>query len=276
MNNLTGADIYINKYLKYKKKYLELKSQITNQLIENNYQHGGKKNKKSKFKNIKIYNEHRKLINIEKTENKEQSLVKQHILPTDSVLELGARYGSVSVTINKILANKSNQVVVEPDSRVWDALEFNKKNNHCEFKIFKGLIGRQKYSLMNKELFDGYGTTSIPDSESNIESITLEELLKKFKISPNVLVVDCEGCFELFVDENIDFIKNLRLIIYEADYTSKCNYIKIENILISNGYKIVDIWSNQYVWKKIKDGEHIDLNKQKKYLQTNRKRLNLI
>jgi hypothetical protein len=30
--------------------------------------------------------------------------------------------------------------VVEPDDRVWDALEKNKNNNNCEFNIVKGLL----------------------------------------------------------------------------------------------------------------------------------------
>jgi FkbM family methyltransferase len=264
MNN-----IYKNKYFKYKKKYLELKKQN----LSLNQFGSGNNNYKKKFDNIKIYNEQGELVDLKKRERFEQELVKQHILPTDSVLELGARYGSVSVIVNKIIKNKSNQVVVEPDSRVWEALELNKKNNNCEFKIFKGLVGKNKYSLTNKEKFDGYAATMVLDPESDIESITLENLLSKFKINPNVLIVDCEGCFELFVDENIDFIKNLRMIMYEADYPNKSDYIKIENILIENGYKIIDVWSNQYVWKKLRNGEKINLDKQLEYLERHRVKL---
>lgn len=257
-------DNYKKKYIKYKKKYLQLKSKT---LIINHC--GGT----PQTNEIKIYDEHRNLIDIKKIENKEQELAKQHVLPSDSVLELGARYGSVSVTVNKIIKNKTNHIVVEPDSRVWDALEFNKQVNNCKFHIFKGFIGKHKYSLINKDGCDGYSSTMVPDVESNIESITLKKLLNRHKIKPSVLIADCEGCFELFVNENMEFIKNLRLIMYEADYPNKSNYSKIENILTKNKYKIVDIWSNQYVWKKIGPGENVDLNKQKKYLIKNRKLL---
>ena len=68
-------------------------------------------------------------VNIKKLEKQEQELAKQYVLEDDVVLELGARYGSVSCTINSKLNNKKNQVVVEPDDRVWDALERNKKTN---------------------------------------------------------------------------------------------------------------------------------------------------
>jgi hypothetical protein len=79
-------------------------------------------------------------VNIETVEKHEQDLANKYILENDIVLELGARYGSVSCTINSKLNNKNNQVVVEPDDRVWDALEKNKNNNNCEFNIVKGLL----------------------------------------------------------------------------------------------------------------------------------------
>ena len=235
--------MYYNKYIKYKIKYLELKNQTE---ISTNEQYGGKKkSKKSKRinkSNIKIFDENNKIVDTHKNEHFEQSLAQQHIKHDDKVLELGARYGSVSVTINKILDNKKNHVVIEPDSRVWDALEKNKNINKCEFEIFKGLIGKKKYSLTNTDCYNGYGTTMIENENSSVESITLENLMTKHKINFNVLVVDCEGCFEIFLDENKDFIKNLRMIMYEADYPQKCDYVKIENILIDF---IVNVKSDQ-------------------------------
>ena len=72
-------------------------------------------------------------VDINNIEKVEQDLANQYILENDVVLELGARYGSVSCIINSKLNNKNNQVVVEPDNRVWNALELNRTNNNCEF-----------------------------------------------------------------------------------------------------------------------------------------------
>lgn len=251
-------DKYNKKYKKYKNKYLNIKK---------NYDIDEKK-----FDNIKIYNEKNNLVDLKKYEHFEQSLAKQHILPSDKVLELGARYGSVSIIVNKILENKKNQVVVEPDERVWKSLELNKKINNCKFHIFKGIISNEKYSLKNKDLYEGYATTMTKDPNSNIKITTVKKIKKKYDIDFNVLIVDCEGCFEIFLKENEDFVKNLRMIMYEADYPNKCDYVKIENFLIENNYKIVDIWSNQYVWKKIKKNENVDLTKQIEYLEKHRKK----
>jgi len=73
--------------------------------------------------NINIIDLYGNLVDIEHLEKPEQDLAKKYILENDIVLELGARYGSVSCIINTNLNNKNNQVVVEPDHRVWDALE---------------------------------------------------------------------------------------------------------------------------------------------------------
>ena len=183
-------------------------------------------------------------------EKQEQDLVNQYILENDVVLELGARYGSVSCTINKKLKDKNNQIVVEPDNRVWEALEYNKKLNNCDFHIIKGFISNQKLSLTNiNECLDGYGSTFIHDNNSNIPSYSLDEIIKKYNLTFNVLVADCEGFLEVFFDENPFFYDNLRLIIFEADYPEKCNYSKIKNKLDEMKFiKLLE--GHQNVWIK--------------------------
>jgi len=75
---------------------------------------------------MKILDMNGKVVNTNIIEKPEQDLANYFIKENDIVLELGARYGSVSCVINSKLNNKNNQVVVEPDDRVWDALEKNK------------------------------------------------------------------------------------------------------------------------------------------------------
>ncbi len=40
-----------------------------------------------------------------------------------------------------------NQVSVEPDNHVWDALENNKKLSNCNFQIVKGFISNNKFRM---------------------------------------------------------------------------------------------------------------------------------
>ena len=198
---------------------------------------------------INIIDEHKKLVNINYYEKEEQDLAKKYIQPSDTVLELGARYGSVSCTINSILSCKTNQVSVEPDERVWEPLERNKMANNCEFNIVKGFVSSKKLTLTELNSFDGYGTTSVEDNSSTIPSFTLDEIQEKYKITFNVLVADCEGFLETFFDENPDFYKSLRLIIFEADCPDKCDYNKIRLLLKNNNFKEI-LGGFQNVWEQ--------------------------
>ena len=194
-------------------------------------------------------------VNTEIMEKQEQDLANEYIIATDVVLELGARYGSVSCIINSKLNNKNNQVVVEPDDRVWNALEENRKRNNCEFNIVKGFISNKKLDLTNlDDWYGGYGSTFVENNDTKISSYSLNEVKQKYNLNFNVLVADCEGFLETFFDENPDFYDELRLIIFEADYCEKCNYNKIKNklaekkfIKLLEGHQNVWIKSNSYI-----------------------------
>jgi FkbM family methyltransferase len=199
---------------------------------------------------IKIYDENNNEIDIDKIEYVEQSLVKKYILPSDTVLELGARYGSVSCTINQILNNKSNQVSVEPDKRVWNALEQNKMLNNCDFNIIHGFISNKKLNLTNLDVCrNGYGSTYMFDEYTPIPSYCFYGIKKELGLRFNVLIADCEGGLGLFLDEYDDIYDDLRLIIFEADYKEKCNYEIIKETLKDKGFvNILDGFQN--VWAK--------------------------
>ena len=188
-------------------------------------------------------------VDIKKIERREQALARQYIEKNDVVFELGARYGSVSCIINSILNCKTNQVVVEPDERVWEALERNKKINNCQFHIIKGFVSNIKLSLTNLNSYNGYGTTYLINDKSTIPAFTLQEIINKHNLKFNVLVADCEGFLERFFDENPNFYDMLRLIIFEADYPNKCNYEKIRNALKEKNF-IEKIKGHQNVWIK--------------------------
>ena len=92
---------------------------------------------------MEIYDEYNNFVDTENMEVEEQKLAKYYILPDDVVLELGGRYGSVSCIINSKLNNKTNEVVVEPDQRVWDALEKNRnRNKKITIRVIKKKNGK--------------------------------------------------------------------------------------------------------------------------------------
>lgn len=183
-----------------------------------------------------------------KMEGPEQELANTYINEDDRVLELGARYGSVSCIINSKLRCKRNHVAVEPDERVWGALDLNRGVNNCDFHIVKGFVSNKKLSLINQS--DGYATTSVENKNTTIPSYTLKEIQQTYDLSFNVLVADCEGFLESFFDDNPDFVDKLRLIIFEADYPDKCNYTKIRSILEYDKDFTELLFGHQNVWIK--------------------------
>ena len=196
-----------------------------------------------------IHDQHGHAIDINRTEYPEQVLAREYILEDDTVFELGARYGSVSCVINSKLKCKTNQVVVEPDERVWAALERNKRTNNCEFNIVKGFVSAKKLGLTALDSWDGYGTTCIENTNSTIPSYTLDDIQEKYKLTFDVLVADCEGFLEQFFDENPTFCDGLRLLLFEADYPNKCNYEKVRAMLRNKGF-VMKQEGHQNVWIK--------------------------
>jgi FkbM family methyltransferase len=194
---------------------------------------------------LEIFTETGMQIDTAKTEYPEQCLAFSYIDSDSTVLELGARYGSVSCIINKKLTNKSNQVSVEPDETVWTALEENIRRNNCEITLHKGFVSRKPLNLLPY----GYAATSVPASSSNIQSLTVEELEGLHHLKFDTLVADCEGFLGEFFDENPHLYNQLMTVIFEADYPQKCNYDNLRQSLKDNGFcEIISGFQN--VFKK--------------------------
>lgn len=206
---------------------------------------------KKRYSDLVVYNESGHRVPHLEYERDEQLLVSQYISPSDVVLELGARYGSVSCIINKILTNKSNQVSVEPDNTVWEALERTKRENKCEFMVYKGIISSKNYDLK----LNGYGSTvditnTITSGTAiSTQNMSLDELQKTTGLTFNVLVADCEGFLETFLNENKILYTQLNLIIFECDRADVCNYHYIKTELIANGFVCLES-GFQCVFKK--------------------------
>lgn len=182
---------------------------------------------------MNCFDENDNYVPYEQIEVQEQHDANAFIKPDDKVLELGARYGGVSITINKILKNKKDHVAVEPEAKVWNALEKNRNSHYCEFQICKGAISNKPLK-MNEGGYNGFANFT-SDAETN--DIPLFKI-SDFNIDFNVLVVDCEGALENFYNENKDFFNNLRLILYEKDGID-CNYEYLEDEFTKLGFRVI-------------------------------------
>lgn len=194
---------------------------------------------------IDLYTETGVKINATESEYPEQCLANMYIDETNTVLELGARYGSVSCIINKKLSNKSNQVSVEPDSTVWSALENNIARNGCNINVFKGFVSKKKRDLLPY----GYAATSIVSESSTLPSASVEDIEERYGLTFDTLVADCEGFLGEFFEEHPHLYDQLTTVIFEADYPQKCNYATIRTTLKEHGFREI-ISGFQNVFKK--------------------------
>jgi FkbM family methyltransferase len=220
------------------------------------------------YQEAKFINEKDELLNDfdRRVEEGSQYLVKKYIKPDMRILELGARYGTVSFWLNYMLNDPSKQLLcVDPDYKIWNALTENRDNNGCSFNIFKGAVSsKELYLVDNNNPWENktYGTPHDKYTSTKIPTATIEEIKSIYEIDFNVLLADCEGFLLEFMNENEDFIKDLDIVIYEEDCGKNhpingiaIDYSLIENKLKEYGFECIEkyrdkIGLDNLIWKK--------------------------
>jgi FkbM family methyltransferase len=165
-----------------------------------------------------------------------------------TVLEVGARYGSVSCAISRVLANSGLQVSMDADELVWDALEDNRRNLKCNFSIARGLLGEQDGKIYR----DRYGTAASTENSFKgntavtVPHFTVEDLESKHNLVFDTANFDCEGCFAPAAKAFPSFLQQLRLLIVEVHDEPEMQAV---TQLLGQGWQLIDSHSRQYVIK---------------------------
>jgi FkbM family methyltransferase len=184
-------------------------------------------------------------------EAEERALIRQHLLATDSVLELGACIGVVACVTNRLLADKSRHVVVEGNPKLIPTIEKNREINNCGFKILNKAASQEKtvtFYLSEEFIVGGTAQRKSPHPVS-VEGITLEELDKEH--GPfSVLIMDIEGGEVDTIPYSIEFLKKVRLVVFEthdwacgSDGTQRCR-----DALVAAGLKHVGTEGHTEAW----------------------------
>ena len=183
-------------------------------------------------------------------------LINKYVKSDMKVLELGARYGTVSVCLDYILDNPVEQLLcVDPDSKIMACLHKNKERNNCTFNIFNGAISKKELYVC----YNGCGWETKTYIEpprhllsEKIECLSLEEIHKKYNIDFDCLLADCEGFLLEFIRENGEFFDNLKCVIYEEDCGENhpinntfINYSEVEQFLISKGFALQETYRDK-------------------------------
>jgi FkbM family methyltransferase len=207
-----------------------------------------------------FFDEKNKIINPFYHEIFEQYFMNKWLKQDDIVLELGGRYGIVSCTINSILKNKKNQVVIEPDKTVLNALKKNKKTFGAKFSICDKALSDKPLKMTTKGLssFTEESKMKINNKNlvnKNLVNIKFKDFMEKYNLQFNVLVADCEGCLYSFLnDAPLALLKNIEMIIFEKDGIEYTNYEEIYKKLKRRKFIKVDTLLDdfQQVWIRIR------------------------
>jgi hypothetical protein len=203
---------------------------------------------------LSFVNEAGGTIDARATEWHEQILALQHVQPHHRVLELGARYGTVSCALQ--YNRPARHVAVEPDARVWAALAANlAANDGCEkCEVFEGFASRRPLVLGLLDAASGYGARAQAPAAADAPAAcrTVEDLERHADGTRQpftALIADCEGFLGTFLDENPRLLDGLELVVYEADAPDVCDYAGIRRLLRAHAFECV-VAGEQNVWRR--------------------------
>jgi hypothetical protein len=124
-------------------------------------------------------------------------------------------------------------------------------------------------TIVSEELLEGYKL---------VNTIKYDELLSKYNIHFDTLVIDCEGAFYYILMDTPEILANINLIIMENDYKDINHKNYIDNILLQNNFyrdyvegggwgpcahNFFEVWKKNGLWKKNLGKSHNSLGKRK-------------
>jgi len=163
----------------------------------------------------------------------EQKMAIKYLHGNEKVLEIGGNIGRNSLVISRILQNPRDLVVLESDTDIAKQLLENRNINNLDFIIENSALSKRKLiqsgwiTIESDVLLDGY---------KHVNTITYEELLSKYNIEFDTLVLDCEGAFYYILMDMPEILQNINLIIMENDYNEIKEKDYIDDVLIKNNF----------------------------------------
>lgn len=167
----------------------------------------------------------------------EQKMVVRYLTGDEKILEIGGNIGRNSLVIASILKTKNNTnfVVLESDTNIFNQLNENKNLNNLGFNIENAALSKR--TLIQKG-WDTIASDVLLNGYKNVNTITYDQLIQKYNIEFDTLVLDCEGAFYYILMDMPEILKNINLIIMENDYKDVDHKIYIDNILKLNNFVV--------------------------------------
>jgi len=166
----------------------------------------------------------------------EQLMTTRFLKGDEKVLEIGANLGRNSLIIASILHDSSNLVSLECDYNYINGLIENKNANMLNFHIENAALSKRK--LIQKGWNTEPSDILLPGYTS-VNILSYDELMTKYKISFDTLILDCEGAFYYILMDMPEILTGIKLIIVENDYIDIIHKQYVDAKLLSLGFERV-------------------------------------
>jgi FkbM family methyltransferase len=168
-----------------------------------------------------------------KDEYPEQIMSLIYLKGDEKVLEIGANIGRNSLIISRLLKDSSNLLSIESDSQSFEKLNDNKIINKLDFNIENCAISKRQ--LIQKD-WNTVISNTVPDGWTRVKTLTYQQIVDKWKIQFDTLVIDCEGAFYYMLMDEPEIMKGINLVIMENDYQTFLHKEYIEKVFKANGF----------------------------------------
>lgn len=167
----------------------------------------------------------------------EQMMATRYLTGKENVLEIGSNIGRNTVVISYILAQQHNYnfVSLECDPNIANQLRHNKEINGLNFHIENAALSKRK---LIQQGWNTMASDTVLEGWNTVNTITWEDLQKKYNIQFDTLVLDCEGAFYYILMDMPEILTNVNLIIMENDYNDIAHKNYIDTVLKQHNFYV--------------------------------------
>lgn len=190
-----------------------------------------------------------------------ERIVTNHVVsPYDNVLELGANRGGVSILLATILKDPLNQLVsVDPNPALIDVHANLMQKYNVQYNLFTGVVVADGINLECQVIGNDYSKCSLVNQATTTDNKTIHELEQHYNIKFNVLVIDCEGCYESLFEDWVSkgYLSQIRAVIIEWDsdvwlWNRFHKNNRYEKLLKDNGFVLVEARNHKWIWHGVR------------------------